>query len=52
MGVFSIYLHSSITASFRKKLQELLEDDYAIFESLDNVEISSYMLVSELKEYV
>ena len=51
MGVFSIYLHSSITASFRKKLQELLEDDYAIFESLDNVEIS-YMLVSELKEYV
>ena len=33
-----------------KKLQELLEDDYEDFESLENVEKSSYMLVSELWE--
>ena len=31
-----------------KKLQELLEDDYEDFESLDNVEKSSYVLGSEL----
>ena len=35
MGVFSTY--SSTRASFMKKLQELLEDDYEDFESLDNV---------------
>ena len=33
-----------------KKLQELLEDDYEDFESLDNVEKSSYVLGSELWE--
>ena len=32
-----------------KKLQELLEDDYEDFESLENVE-SSYVLGSELWE--
>ena len=31
-------------ASFMKKLQELLEDDYEDFESLENVEKSSYVL--------
>ena len=29
--------YSSIRASFMKKLQELLEDDYEDFESLKNV---------------
>ena len=33
-----------------KKLQELLEDDYADFELLDNVEKLSYVLGSELWE--
>ena len=33
-----------------KKLQELLEDDYEDFESLVNVEKSSYVLGSELWE--
>ena len=33
-----------------KKLQELLEDDYEEFESLNNVEKSSYVLDSELWE--
>ena len=33
-----------------KKLQELLEDDYEDFESLENVEKSSYVLGSELWE--
>ena len=27
-----------------KKLQEFLEDDYEVFESLENVEKSSYVL--------
>ena len=27
-----------------KKLQKLLEDDYQKFESLDNIDISSYVL--------
>ena len=39
---FSAY--NSTRASFMKKLQELLEDDYEDFESLDNVEKSSYVL--------
>ena len=42
--------HSSTRASFMKKLQELLEDDYEDFESLENVEKSSYVLGSELWE--
>ena len=42
--------YSSTRASFMKKLQELLEDDYEDFESLDNVEKSSYVLGSELLE--
>ena len=42
--------YSSTTASFIKKLQELLEDDYEDFESLENVEKSSYVLGSELWE--
>ena len=33
-----------------KKLQELLEDDYEDFESLENVEKSSYVLGNELWE--
>ena len=33
-----------------KKLQEFLEDDYEDFESLENVEKSSYVLGSELWE--
>ena len=32
-----------------KKLQELLEDDYEDFESLENVEKSSYVLGNELR---
>ena len=40
--------YSSIRASFMKKLQEFLEDDYEDFESLENVEKSSYVLGSEL----
>ena len=41
--------YSSTRACFMKKLQvELLEDDYEEFESLDNVEKSSYVLGSEL----
>ena len=42
--------YSSTRANFMKKLQELLEDDYEDFESLDNVEKSSYVLGSELWE--
>ena len=42
--------YSSTRACFMKKLQELLEDDYEDFESLDNVEKSSYVLGSELWE--
>ena len=33
-----------------KKIQELLEDDYEDFESLDNREKPSYVLSSELWE--
>ena len=37
--------YSSIRATFMKKIQELLEDhDYEDFESLENVEKSSYVL--------
>ena len=42
--------YSSTRVSFMKKLQELLEDDYEDFESLENVEKSSYVLGSELWE--
>ena len=42
--------YSSTRASFMKKLQELLEDDYEDIESLENVEKSSYVLGSELWE--
>ena len=42
--------YSSTSASFMKKLQELLEDDYENFESLEDVEKSSYVLGSELWE--
>ena len=37
-------------ASFMKKLQELLGDDYEDFEPLENVEKLSYVLGSELWE--
>ena len=50
MGVFSILITVilySTRASFIKKHQELLEDDYEEFESLDNVEKSFYVLGSE-----
>ena len=40
--------YGSTRASFMKKLQELLEDEYEDFESLENVEKLSYMLGSEL----
>ena len=43
---FSAY--SSTRVSFMKKRQELLEDDYEDFESLENVEKFSYVLGSEL----
>ena len=46
----SAYYYSSTRASFMKKLQKLLEDDYEDFESLENVEKSSYVLGSELWE--
>ena len=42
--------YSSTRASFMKKLQELLKYDYEDFESLENVEKSSYVLGSELWE--
>ena len=42
--------YSCTRASFMKKLQELLEDDYEDFESLKNVGKSSYVLGSELWE--
>ena len=40
----------SVQHNFMKKLQELLEDDYEDFESLENVEKSSYVLGNELWE--
>ena len=39
--------YSSTRASFMKKLQELLNDDYDDFESLENVKKSFYVLGSE-----
>ena len=42
--------YSSTRACFIKKLQELLEDEYEDFESLDKVEKSSYVLGNELWE--
>ena len=50
--------YSSTRACFIKKLQELLEDEYEDFESLDKVEKSFYVLGSEhgllslVKEYI
>ena len=46
----SVQHYSSTRACFIKKLQELLEDEYEDFESLDKVEKSSYVLGSELWE--
>ena len=42
--------YSSTRACFIKKLQELLEDEYEDFESLDKVKKLSYVLGSELWE--
>ena len=42
--------YSSTRASFMKKLQKLLKDDFEDFKSLENVEKSSYILDSELWE--
>ena len=42
--------YSSTRVCFIKKIQELLEDEYEDFESLDEVEKSSYVLGSELLE--
>ena len=42
--------YSSTRACFIKKLQELLDNEYEDFESLDKVEQLSYMLGSELWE--
>ena len=39
----------SIIIIIMKKLQELLENDYVDFESLENVEKSSYVLGSDLE---
>ena len=40
-----LFWECSITrASFTKKLQELLKDEYEDFKSLDNVEKSSFVL--------
>ena len=49
ISVLFIY-HSSTRACFIKKLQELLEDEYDNFESLDKVEKLSYVQGSELLE--
>ena len=47
----SVKHNYSITrASFMKKLQELLENDYKDFESLENVQKLSYVLGGELLE--
>ena len=46
----SVQHNSSARVSFMNKLQELLDDDYVNFDSLDNVEKSSYLLGSELWE--
>ena len=46
----SVQHYSSTRACFIKKLQELLEDEYEDFESLDKVEKSSFVLGSELWE--
>ena len=48
MEVFSIIIAVLELASFMKKLQELLEDDYEDFESLENVKKSSFELGTEL----
>ena len=42
--------YSSTRASFMKKFQKLLDDDYEDFESLENVKKLSYVLGSELCE--
>ena len=47
---FIIIIVHTNRSSFMKKLQELLKDDNEDFESLDNVEKSSYLLGSELWE--
>ena len=47
MGVFSIN-YSSTRASFMKKLQELLEDDFEDFESLEN----GWMIIQMQVEYI
>ena len=39
--------HIAVLVCFIKKLQELLEDEYEDFESLDKVEKSSYVLGSD-----
>ena len=44
------HIADSTRASFMKKLQEFLEDDYEDFESLENVEKLSYVLGSKLWE--
>ena len=49
-SVLFIIIIIVVLVSFMKKLQELLEDDYEYFESLDNVEKASYVLGSELWE--
>ena len=42
--------YSGTRASFMKKLPDLLQDDNKDFESLENVEKSSYVLGSDLCE--
>ena len=46
----SVQPYSDTRASFMKKPQTLLEDDYEDFKSLENVQKSSYVLGSELCE--
>ena len=50
MHICSVQHNSTTRACFIKNLQELLEDEYEDFESLDKVEKSSYVLGSELWE--
>ena len=50
LSEFSLHFFPYLFISFMKKLQEFLENDYEDFESLENVEKSSYVLGSELWE--
>ena len=44
IGMHVQHNYSSTRVNFMKKLHELLENDYEDFESLENVEKSSYVI--------